>query len=318
MFCCHELEPSGTALTATTFAALVDDLLPEQQIVKRTRPSPLPLLVLPKDYVLEPAICIDDRARVERECKTPSAIQQYLFGTKKMFYPTLRSVTRVVGQYFERFDERRIVARIMNGQRYATDPAYTYYQCSEQAIRNAFLGARLLGDRLHALIEVTLRRRCFVPRVLQDRAYRQFASFHRNCIVANGLVPCAIEQTYTNERDRLVGRVDAVFARQTNNKQVLLFDWKRSNSPLLSAVDAADSRALAPLNCYADCALSRHALQLNLLRRIMSKDKQVVGMIVCRFHSCRGEEEDAYELISVPIIDDTILDKVLLCQETTN
>ena len=315
-FCNTALKTLGTALSPTQFATLIEELLPEQQqTTKRARPSPIPLLVLPKEYILEPSICIDDRVRVERECKTPRQLAHYLPNTMKIHYPLLRSVTRVVGQYFERFDEQRIVARIMNGRRYATDPTYAYYQCSEQAIRNGFLGARLLGERLHAFIEASLRRCCFVPRPLQDRAYRQFASFHRNCIVANGLVPCAIEQTFASDADRLVGRVDAVFSRRNDSKQVLLFDWKRSNSPLLSAADAvADDRAMSPLDCYADCALSRHALQLNLLRRTMPKDKKVVGMFVCRFHGNADDDDDnddAYELVHINFIDESVLTRVL-------
>jgi hypothetical protein len=227
-------------------------------------------------------------------------------------------ITKLLKKYFV-FDLDTTITNIQKCNRYRNDPEYEYYQLTKEQIELKFHVALQRGLLFHRCIEFQLHQRANNSSnnirqkfdLLGSSLDDTFDRFYNEIIVSKlGLQLYRTEWDIIDNEYAIHGRIDAAFVLDnvelpSSTKEIYLFDWKCSSSPLLSN-EGIHSALPAPLQTLADHVSNKYALQLALYQFILRRQGyDVRAMFVCRFDPMRN----GFELVRV---DETSLDELVM------
>jgi hypothetical protein len=208
------------------------------------------------------------------------------------------SVTTVIHDYFEKFDEDLVIGKMMQSPKW---PISRYFGMSVQEIKDLWEENRntaaSLGTEMHAQIELFYNRlgilgasdQCPAPSV----EYGYFLDYHRD-VVEGRFVPYRTEMRVFDEAVRICGSVDMVYQEVQDPTRFHVYDWKRSKE---IKFENRWQRGTGPMSHLDDTNYEHYSLQLNLYARIMREkyDMNVVGLALVVFHP----SAPTYQLIHV-------------------
>lgn len=226
-------------------------------------------------------------------------------------------ITKLLKKYFV-FDLDATITNIQKCNRYRNDPEYEYYQLTKEQIELKFHVALQRGLLFHRCIEFQLHQRANNSSNIRQKfdllgssLDDTFDRFYNEIIVSKlGLQLYRTEWDIIDNEYAIHGRIDAAFVLHnielpSSSKEIYLFDWKCSSSPLLSN-DGIHSALPAPLQTLADHVSNKYALQLALYQFILRRQGyDVRAMFVCRFDPM----QNYYEIARV---DETGLDELVM------
>lgn len=242
--------------------------------------------------------------RLDSKIKFKEAEHEYFYEGKKMD----KSVTRLVEQFFEKFDDDKAIAAMKKGSRW---PRAEYMQkngtvWTDLQIKsywsNIGLNARNRGTWMHYNIERFLNG---FPTVSQDELpeMKQFMDFYEEVIAPQAIQPYRTEWRIAAPDHSLAGSVD--FVGKIGAEYVIV-DWKRSKKLFSSDGGSAfTKKCKAPLKHLDDNETSKYFLQLNVYRHILQTyyDIPISKMILASFHpTC-----DGYYVKEAPVMQQEML-----------
>jgi len=223
---------------------------------------------------------LDVNIKFEEESHT------YFWKEEKM----AKSVTKLVEEYFEKFDPDVAIEKMKNGRNWPRKEYMTKAGTpwSDQSIKasweNGGINARNRGTWMHYNIERMLNG---YGAVSYDKLpeMKQFSDFYEQVITAQAIQPYRTEWRIAAPDLSLAGSVDFVGKLESG---YVICDWKRSKK--LSEERNAPSRwskqAKPPLQEIEDSDTSKYYLQLNVYRYILQKyyGLPISKMILASFH----------------------------------
>ncbi len=221
------------------------------------------------------------------------------------------SVTGFIKSFFEEFNERVTIDRIVGGKRWATDEDYAYFHMPPEAIswlweENRDEASRL-GTAMHAYIE-HFYNGTFSTHLDADEMgeeYRQFHRFHEECVEGK-LDAFRTELRAFSSDFELAGSVDMLYRRagaDEDDKTLVMYDWKRSKEIKSAAFDPRDF-GKGPAQALSNCNQSHFFLQLNMYKLLIERatDYRIDEMYVACFHPNHKD----YLRIPVPDMQETV------------
>lgn len=217
--------------------------------------------------------------------------------------PISYSVTQLVGEFFDKFDQAKVIQSVMDNPRRQTDRTYKYFAMTFSQVKECFEDASSLGTLLHACVEHYYNGNQLPKDIVQIfPEYQQFLDFAK---WANdqGYVPYRCETRVFSESLDLAGSVDMLFTRRSavldasRPTELYMFDWKRTMS-----VDSPSSVAVPKLRqpfetCLVNNTLSKYTLQLNFYKYMLEQSCNVVvkEMHLCLLHPMK----DAFDVVPI-------------------
>jgi hypothetical protein len=202
------------------------------------------------------------------------------------------SVTTLIHRFFPHFNADLVISKI------TTNPKSLYFGMEAEDVKQMWTHATELGSRLHEQIEVFFDQLAqFDTNILQMCApsleFGYFLDFYRDCVIGK-LKPFRTEMYIFDEDIRVCGSVDMIFCNPENDREIYIYDWKRSKNISKSNPFEKGLRCLSHLD---NCNYITYSLQLNMYKYILSKyDLTVVGMALVVLHPDHGK----YKVVDVP------------------
>jgi ATP-dependent exoDNAse (exonuclease V) beta subunit len=219
--------------------------------------------------------------------------------------PIKSSVTSIVEQFFEKFNGKLAIQRMMNGNNWPRSE-YMLTDLSRPMNEKEILAqwdsigmeARNLGTWMHYNIELFINGNS--PTASSPELVR-FLKFYSD-IIQNKIFPYRTEWRIGCSETMIAGTVD--FVGQKLDGSYVLMDWKRSKKLNGNPISSYGKKAKYPLNELDDCDTTKYSLQLNLYRYILQKhyNMKIDSMIVVSFHPILK----SYYAYNVPIMDEAI------------
>ena len=212
------------------------------------------------------------------------------------------SVTTFIHKFFPEFEADKIIGKMRKSSRWENSP---YYGMTNQEIKDQWEAKRdkasREGTRLHYDIEL------FYNNIMPDNnsvEYGYFQKFHKDQILEKGLVPYRTEWVVFDTDYGLAGSIDMIFkVGNGDDNRLVIYDWKRCTQIIKN--NRFDT-GKPPVEHLPDSNFWHYALQLNMYRFILQKNygKKVEGL----FLVCLHPEQKSYVQVSVPLMDDEIMD----------
>lgn len=229
--------------------------------------------------------------------------------------PAHTSVTQLVGQYFQSFDQEEAARQMMNGRNWPRDDylhpngePFTFPEIIAKW-NDISLLARYEGTLMHETIEKILNNIPYDPESIKSiqKEADQFQSFYQEVIVKEGIIPYRTEWKIAAPNIALAGSVDFVGELPANgegNKTFILMDWKRTKkAPAFFSFKSIEAnqmtppsasspstvflkKARPPLSSLYDCDEVKYSLQLNLYNYILTNyyDLKIAKMMIVALH----------------------------------
>jgi ATP-dependent exoDNAse (exonuclease V) beta subunit len=244
------------------------------------------------------------------------------------------STTTWVHSYFEKFDADKIIEKMMNGKSWKE--GHKYWNMTSQQIKDSWnknsSEVSNAGTKMHYDIECfmnnsNLNMSIYSHKELYDNYFDQ--NMDASCIPFDSsnnvpkewqyfinfvrdfpdMVPYRTEWTIFHEELKISGSVDMVYEKSDGT--LAIYDWKRCKD--ISKINNFNKFAtVAPICHLPDSNFWHYALQLNIYRYILQEkyNKTVSELCLVRLHP--DTNENNYELIPVPMLDQEINDIVAL------
>jgi len=236
------------------------------------------------------------------------------------------STTTWVHSLFEKFDADLIITKMMKSRSW--NEGHKYWNMTSQQIKDSWnkngSEVSLAGTKMHYDIE------CFMNNSNLDTNYSHKDLFEHYCndptnslkIVPkewqyfinfvrdfSNMVPYRTEWTIFHEQLQISGSVDMVY--ENCDGTISIYDWKRCKN--ISKINTFNKFAIVEPICHLpDSNFWHYALQLNIYRYILQQkyNKTVRELVLVRLHP--DANENNYEVIQVPILDEEINNIVAL------
>ena len=213
----------------------------------------------------------------------------------------LKSSTGYIHGFFNEFDSKSIIGRIVGCTRWHNDPDYKYYQMCAESIQDMWdqngKEASSLGTIMHAAIEYYYNglESIIKPETLATKEYsvlfQQYRADHPDLIMYR------TEWMIFSKILRITGSIDGV-ARNPDGTLTLI-DWKRSKE--IKSKGFGNKKGKNPFSHMPDCNKSHYTLQLNLYRSIL---ETFYGEIVSETYLViLHPQQDRYQKILIPRLD---------------
>lgn len=212
------------------------------------------------------------------------------------------SVTTWNHRHFSKFDEDKIIGRMMNSRKWTQSK---YYGMTPEEIKAQWEANRVqaatAGTKMHADIEAYYNE----VEVNNDSVeYKQFLDFEEmRKRRYPELEPYRTEWIIWHEDWRLAGSVDMVF-RNRETGGLWIYDWKRCKE--IKKTNPWQSATNPIIEHLPDTNFWHYALQLNTYRAILEDkyDVQIEGMCLV----CLHPEHASYQRILVPDLSSEMTD----------
>ena len=213
------------------------------------------------------------------------------------------SVTTWNHHHFDEFDANKIIANILRGKKWSTDPTYKYYKMTAKEIadswdanRDAASGA---GTNMHYDIECYYNGLTIVNDSIEYRYFQQFVADFPE------LRPYRTEWTVYYEELRISGSIDMLFENAAGD--LLIYDWKRCKEIAYDSPFGKTAKT-ACIGHLPDTNYWHYALQLNMYKTILEHkyEKKIVGLYLICLHPDNPSQN--YERIEVPVLEREMAD----------
>ena len=172
-----------------------------------------------------------------------------------------KSVTTVIGSYFDHFDGDLAVRMIQRSRKHQNDPEYRYYKMSPSEIKNCWKRVTMMGSRMHASIEYFLNE---LPIEDDSVEFKMFLQFMKT--LPPEIKPFRTELLVVDEEYRIAGSIDALFRNEKTGCYSLI-DWKRSRN----VTNKGGTWGHVPLHMLKSNNFTKYAMQLSLYRNILER-----------------------------------------------
>ena len=204
------------------------------------------------------------------------------------------SVTTFVHSFFPHFDADAIIANMIKGKKWKSDPSYMYYRKDPEDIKRMWNAngkeATTLGTSMHAHIEKfynhatlwTLKTHAelhrelpkyFAPDEILLPEIQQFINFHIDGPAQWKWIPWRTELRVFDRDIHVAGSVDMLYKSPNyteNNRLLIMLDWKRSKEIIKH--NNYGKTANHPIQHLPDSNFYQYSLQLNVYKRIIEKN----------------------------------------------
>jgi hypothetical protein len=250
---------------------------------------------------LNESIHINKKRKKENELTFNEIEHKYFYNDKEFI-----SVTTFIGNVlFEPFDEIKISEIIA----LKTDLPKTdkYFGKNALEIREIWENDRNLGINMHKTIENYLNGDSLSDDELNSKEFKMFKQFENDHI--NTSLPLISEFRIFDKDLEMAGTIDMIY--KLNEKNVILYDWKRIND--LKKSNVYQSGIVdATKNCPDD-DYTKYSIQLWLYKYILEKNYSVIvdKMYLLLLHPTQNtyirEEIKTYQ----PLLDSIIKERML-------
>lgn len=184
------------------------------------------------------------------------------------------SVTSLVGEYFEKFDADKVIAKMKNGRNW--NSKNKYFHMSEEEIKRCWTKSTDDGTALHSIAEA-LMNGCINIKSKECLEVKYLLDFWTNVVVKKKWVPFRSEmRVRSDSKTKVVGSVDAIFVNHNydnydKNDDILhlvVVDWKRSKKIETSNKWRKGKEVCKDLD---DCNFVKYSLQLSVYKYILEK-----------------------------------------------
>jgi len=195
------------------------------------------------------------------------------------------SVTTFVHEWFEPFDAKKSITKMMLGRRWKTSK---YYGKSSEEIEKEWEDKRndasTKGTLLHKCIEDFYNETPPPLSYVRPVEFNYFLEFHESRVVPS-LKPYRTEWMVYDEESQIAGSIDMVYEDASGYYHI--YDWKRT-AELVE--DNMHQKGKFPLQDLPDTNYWRYCVQLNLYKYILEKHygKKVKTMYLVCFHPTRS------------------------------
>ena len=172
-----------------------------------------------------------------------------------------KSVTTIIGAFFDHFDGDLAVRMITRSKKHQNDPSYRYYKMSPVEIKNSWKRVTLMGSRMHANAEYYLNR---LPVEDDSVEFKMFLDFMNT--LPSEIKPFRTELLVIDEEYRIAGSIDALFKNEKTGTYSLV-DWKRSRD----VSKKGGTWGHVPLHMLKSNNYTKYSMQLSLYRNILER-----------------------------------------------